>query len=333
MSNVPHEFKDKSPTVERYLEYKRVIQGRGAKTVEEYRSDLRIFCRFLLAKRDGLPTSGEEFDNMSIKNAGDELIASVTRTDVMEFMLYCADVRRCSPVSRARKLTAVRSMYKYFTGIERLVKENPAANVDAPAKKKVLPKYLTVDESISLLEAVEDNEGSKFRERDYCIITLFLNCGMRLSELVSINVGDIEREMKSMRVVGKGNKERIVYLNDACRSALRSWLAVRATDGDIKDRNALFLSRLHTRISRPTVQWVVNKYLTAAGLGYKQLSVHKLRHTAATLMYQSGAADVLALKEILGHEQLSTTQIYTHIGNDALQKAAENHPLAKQKAK
>ena len=330
MSNIPHEFKDKSPTVERYLEYKRVIQGRGAKTVEEYRSDLRIFCRFLLAKRGGLPTSGEEFDNMSIAGADDALIASVTRTDVMEFMLYCADVRGCSPVSRARKLTAVRSMYKYFAGIERLVKENPAANVDAPAKKKVLPKYLTVDESIALLETVEGNE-SKFRERDYCIITLFLNCGMRLSELVSINIGDIEPEMRSMRVIGKGNKERIVYLNDACRTALRSWLAVRAADSEIKDRNALFLSRLHTRISRPTVQWVVNKYLTAAGLGYKQLSVHKLRHTAATLMYQSGAADVLALKEILGHEQLSTTQIYTHIGNDALQKAAENHPLANKK--
>ena len=333
MSNVPHEYKDRSPTVERYLEYKRVIQGRGAKTVEEYRSDLRIFCRFLIAKRNGLPLSGEEFDNMSIAGADDELLSSVSRTDVMEFMLYCADVRGCSPVSRARKLTAVRSMYKYFAGIERMVKENPAANVDSPAKKKVLPKYLTVDESIALLETVEENGDSKFRERDYCIITLFLNCGMRLSELVSINVGDIEREMRSLRVIGKGNKERIVYLNDACRSALRSWLSVRAADGEIKDRNALFISRLHTRISRPTVQWVVNKYLTAAGLGYKQLSVHKLRHTAATLMSQSGAADVLALKEILGHEQLSTTQIYTHIGNDALQKAAENHPLAKQKAK
>ena len=191
-----------------------------------------------------------------------------------------------------------------------------------------------MEESHELLQSVLSDEESKNKERDYCIITLFLNCGMRLSELVGINISDIDRELRSLRVIGKGNKERIVYLNDACKSALMSYLEARQKNIDnIKDKNALFISRLGKRISNKTVQWLVYKYLGEAGLSYKHFSTHKLRHTAATLMYQEGNVDVLSLKEILGHSELNTTQIYTHVSDKKLEEAVKQHPLAGVTAK
>ena len=214
-----------------------------------------------------------------------------------------------------------------------LSSENPAINIDTPAQKKRLPKHLTLEESVALLDAVNSDAESKHRERDYCIITLFLNCGMRLSELTGISLSDLDPELRSLRVIGKGNKERIIYLNDSCRDALRSYIAVRARDGEIKDKNALFISRFHKRMSNQTVQWMVYKYLDAAGLGYKNFSTHKLRHTAATLMYQSGEVDVRVLKDILGHEQLNTTQIYTHVSDSAMETAMTKNPLANLKSK
>ena len=191
-----------------------------------------------------------------------------------------------------------------------------------------------MEESISLLEAIEADTSSKSRERDYAIITLFLNCGMRLSELVGINMNDLDRELRSLRVIGKGNKERIVYLNDACRDALSRYIEVRR---DIISKagntNALFISKQYKRISNKTVQWLVYKYLSLAGLDYKHYSTHKLRHTAATLMYQTGKVDVRVLKEILGHEQLNTTQIYTHVSNQGMQDAIDYNPLANIKSR
>ena len=177
-----------------------------------------------------------------------------------------------------------------------------------------------------LLDAVQNDTESKTRERDYCIITLFLNCGMRLSELCGINLNDIDRELRSLRVIGKGNKERIVYLNDACRDALTKYLSVRRAEGS--NMPALFISKQHKRLSNKTVQWLVYKYLGLAGLDYKHYSVHKLRHTAATLMYQTGKVDVRVLKEILGHEQLNTTQIYTHVSDKNMMDAMAQNPLA-----
>ena len=216
----------------------------------------------------------------------------------------------------------------YLLG-EKILDKNPAVDIESPKRKAALPKYLSENESISLLSSVLADSESHTKERDFCIITLFLNCGMRLSELVGISLSDIDRELRSLRVLGKGNKERIVYLNDACRSALSTYLKCRARGMDaVKDKDALFLSRLGKRISNKTVQWIVYKYLNAAGLEYKHFSVHKLRHTAATLMYQEGGVDVLALKEILGHAQLSTTQIYTHISDKRLEEAVSKNPLA-----
>ena len=214
------------------------------------------------------------------------------------------------------------------------MEKNPAIDMEAPKKKQSLPKFLSMEESIALLEAVENDVESKFKERDYAIITLFLNCGMRLSELVGINLNDLDRELRSLRVIGKGNKERIVYLNDACRSALTTYILIRKSDKYRNvNTNALFISKQYKRISNKTVQWLVYKYLTLAGLDYKHYSTHKLRHTAATLMYQTGKVDVRVLKEILGHEQLNTTQIYTHVSNKGMQDAIDNNPLANIKSK
>lgn len=212
-----------------------------------------------------------------------------------------------------------------------LLEENPAANIESPKQKQALPKFLSLDESLLLLEAVKNDTSSKTRIRDYAIVTLFLNCGMRVSELVGIDLNDVDRELRSMTVTGKGNKQRIVYLNEACRQALGEYRAERLSDKHIKaDTPALFLSNREQRISVKTVQWLVYKYLDLAGLESKHYSVHKLRHTAATLMYQSGNVDVRVLKDILGHEQLNTTQIYTHVSNRSMEEAMAHNPLSQQ---
>lgn len=325
---------DKSPVIERFLRYKLVIQGRSKKTVEEYGLDLRTFFRYLIATREGLPVEGEEFENISVACVDEEFVKSIKTVDILEFMAFTASTRSNSAASRSRKLSAIRMFFKYMTTGEKIITQNPAADIESPKKKKALPKYLSVEESHELLQSVLSDEESKNKERDYCIITLFLNCGMRLSELVGINISDIDRELRSLRVIGKGNKERIVYLNDACKSALMSYLEARQKNIDnIKDKNALFISRLGKRISNKTVQWLVYKYLGEAGLSYKHFSTHKLRHTAATLMYQEGNVDVLSLKEILGHSELNTTQIYTHVSDKKLEEAVKQHPLAGVTAK
>ncbi len=323
--------KDKSPIVERFLRYKLIIQGRSQKTVEEYGLDLRTFFRFLIAMRDGISPNSDEFNEISIACVDETFVKNIKTMDILEFMAYTANARGNSAAARSRKLSTIRMFFKYLTASEKIIEVNPAAEIESPKKKKALPKHLSVSESKELLHSVVADEESKNKDRDYCIITLFLNCGMRLSELVGINLSDIDREMRSLRVVGKGNKERIVYLNDACKSALSAYLLVRAreaTNIKDKDKNALFISRLGNRISVKTVQWLVYKYLDHAGLSYKHFSTHKLRHTAATLMYQEGGVDVLSLKEILGHSELNTTQIYTHVSDKKLEEAVESHPLA-----
>ncbi len=320
---------DTSPVVERFLRYKLVIQGRSPKTVEEYRLDLHTFFVYQIALRRGISPKSEEFEKITIECVDNQFVKDITTLDIMEFLVYMANERGNSTASRARKLSAIKTFFKYMVATERLLEKNPAADIETPKRKNALPKYLTETESVGLLTTILDDQEAKYKERDFCIVTLFLNCGMRLSELCGISLSDIDRDLRSLRVVGKGNKERIVYLNDACRDALKTYLDCRGKNlTDIKEPNALFLSRLGKRISNKTVQWLVYKYLEAAGLEYKHFSTHKLRHTAATLMYQEGGVDVLALKEILGHSQLSTTQIYTHIGDKKLEEAVSKNPLA-----
>ena len=318
-----------SELIERYLSYKLVVQERSEKTVDEYRLDLRQFFRFLVAKKRKISTESDEYEELSIEEVDEEFVKGVTSRDILEFLAFERNKRANQPSARARKLSAIKSFFKYTTVHERITEKNVAADIESPKLKKSLPKYLTEEESIDLLTAVAEDKNSKSRTRDFCIITLFLNCGMRLSELVGIDLTDISSDLSSLRVVGKGNKERMVYLNDACRRALAEWIVTRANlKTRIIDKDALFISNRGTRISNQMVQKTVEKYLKLAGLGNRMLSTHKLRHTAATLLYQKGGVDVLTLKEILGHEQLSTTQIYTHVSNKEVEHAASLHPLA-----
>lgn len=324
-------------SVRNFISYKLTVQGRSQKTMWEYALDLRTFFRFLSAKRGGeniSALSSEDMARIDISDIDIGFIASVTPEEIYDFLYYTLENRSNKWSARARKLSALKSFYKYLTVNAGLVENDPTKNIDGPQKKKTLPKFLTLEESEALLEAVRADVTSKTRERDSCMLILFLNCGMRLSELVGINITDIDSSMESFRVVGKGAKERMIYLNDACRDALRSYLLVRsAMEVEPKDKNALFLSSRHTRISNKTVQWVVYKYLKLAGLEHKHFSTHKLRHTAATLMYQSGNVDVRVLKDILGHEQLNTTQIYTHVNDENIKKAIAANPLANYKPK
>ncbi len=311
--------------VAEFLNYNSVIKNRSDLTVIEYANDLQTFFRFLKISR-GIVADDTPFEEISVDDITIEMISSVTLNDAYLFLIYCKDERDNNERTRARKATTLRMFYKYLTVQKKLLDENPLQELDSPKIKKALPKYLTLDESLDLLKHID----GKFKERDYCIITLFLNCGLRLSELVSLNLSDI-RSNNTMVVTGKGNKERTIYLNAACIDAINAYLPFRPVDG-VKDKDALFISRQKGRISPKTVQYIVKNTLEKAGLKDRELSTHKLRHTAATLMYQYGNVDVLAIKEILGHESLSTTQIYTHIMDEQLQKAADSNPLSSVKA-
>ena len=307
-----------------FLVYMDVIKNKSSLTIEEYSSDLCLFFKFLKLFR-GLVPSSDEFDSIDISDIDEEFIKNVTLNDAYAFLSYCKNERDNQEAARARKVSSIRAFFKYLSLQRQILDENPMQVLDSPKLKKSLPKYLTLEESLKLLNSVD----GKYKERDYCIIVFFLNCGLRLSELVSLNYNDI-RDDRTLRVTGKGNKERTIYLNDACMSAYAQYMSVRPVDGvPIADRSALFLSNRNRRISPKTVQHIVYTYLEKCGLeGY---SVHKLRHTAATLMYQHGNVDVLVLKDILGHENLGTTEIYTHIIDEQLKKASEANPLANVK--
>ena len=314
--------------IQKFAVHKLTIQGCSPKTVTEYLFDLRTFCRYIVAKKNEMVIDDEVLASIPIFSLDDTFFKEITESDIYDFLFYAQRDRSNGIASRTRKLTAIRVFYKFLITKLHCVETNPAANVESPKKKRQLPKHLSIEESIELLSSVKSDAESKTRDRDYCILTLFLNCGMRLSELVNININDIDRSMTSLKVLGKGSKERIIYLNEACRDALAAYLDVRATMLTKGNDSALFLSRLGKRISPKTVQWLVKKYLGEAGLELKNYSTHKLRHTAATLMYQSGNVDIRVLKDILGHEQLNTTQIYTHVSNKSMENAMNENPLS-----
>ena len=325
-------LKSLPPLVREFASYKAVLQNASDMTISEYLLDLRMFFRFLVARDNNVSWESEEFERVDISRIDLEYIKNITTEDIYEFLMYSDNVRGNMAAAKSRKLSAIKGFFKYIQVKRMMIEQNPAANIEAPKKAKTLPKFLSVEESIQLLEAVKNDRESKTRIRDFAMITLFLNCGMRVSELVGINLNDVERELRSVTVTGKGNKQRIVYLNTACREALADYYAERNSERYVSlDTNALFLSNRDQRISVKTVQWMVKKYLDAAGLSNRGYSVHKLRHTAATLMYQSGNVDVRTLKDILGHEQLNTTQIYTHVSNQSMEDAMAQNPLSRVK--
>ena len=318
------------PLIREFASYKLAIQGCSQKTVDEYLLDLRTFFRYLIAKQHGIDPDSDEFCEISIINIDVDYVKDVTTEQIYDFLLYTGNVRKNMWASKARKLSAIKGLFKFMTVKRGYLEENPAANIESPKHKKTLPKFLSLAEAKQLLDTVRNDVESKTRLRDLCIITLFLNCGMRLNELVGISLTDLDRELSHVRVVGKGSKERIIYLNDACKTVLVDYLQnyrLIEKNHNISDK-ALFLSNREKRISDKMVQAMVYKYLDMSGLGSKRYSVHKLRHTAATLMYQTGNVDIRVLKDILGHEQLNTTQIYTHVSDKNMMNAMAQNPLA-----
>ena len=325
------DYRSEAPPVLRdFLSYHETIKGHSRATVDEYFLDLRNFFRYLKIERGLVPRS-TELDDISIQDVDLKLIASVTLNDVYDYMAFLSrdkvkNERSHEPEyglmasSRARKIATIRSFYKYLTVKTKQLDVNPVEGLDTPKTTKSLPRYLTLDESRRLLDAVDGVN----RERDYCIICIFLNCGLRISEIVGLNIGDVRGD--SLRVLGKGNKERIVYLNDACQAAIEAYKPVRSQMVG-SSVSALFVSNRRQRMGREAVHAMVKKTLLKAGLDPDKYSSHKLRHTAATLMLQNGV-DVRTLQEVLGHEHLNTTQIYTHVDNSELRVAAQANPLA-----
>ena len=314
------DYRTEAPPILRdFLVYHETIQGHSRRTVDEYYLDLRNFFRFLKQSKNLVPKD-TPMDNISIDDADLALVRDVTLTDIYSYMNYLSRDRGLNNTSRARKVATIRSFYKYLTNKAKLLEANPVQDLDSPRLKKSLPKYLNLDESLDLLDHVDGKNAS----RDYCILTLFLNCGLRISELVGLNKTDVRGEQ--LRVLGKGNKERMLFLNDACQRALEDWLTERDSL-TLVDQNALFVTlQNRRRISTAAVHKLVKKHLTAAGLDSTQYSSHKLRHTAATLMLQNGV-DVRTLQEVLGHDHLNTTQIYTHVDSENMRTAAKANPL------
>ena len=315
-------FQDEAfPILKEYLYYQQTIRQKSTKTIDEYFLDLRTFFRFMKVYR-GLVPAGAEFEEIAIDDIDLPFLRKIDLTDAYEYMNYLQRERQNNAASRARKSSSIKGFFKYITKKKHYLDKDPLEELETPKKKKALPKYLTLEQSMELLNAVEGEN----RERDYAIITLFLNCGLRVSEMAGLNYTDI-RSDNTIRVLGKGSKERIIYLNSACLNAVNDYMRVRPVDG-VKDKNALFISRNHRRMSVKTIQAMVYKYLEKIGLSAQGYSCHKLRHTAATLMYQHGGVDVRVLKDVLGHENLGTTEIYTHLSSEQMKNAADSNPLA-----
>lgn len=321
---VNKKFNDCPQLLQDFLFYTLTIRGRSPKTVDAYYIDLRTFFRYIKSVKTEI-NADLPFADIPINDVSIDLIRGITLSDVYGFLNYTMSERENIAKTRSRKVSSIRSFFKYLTTKAGLLAENPVKDLEMPTAKKSMPKYLTLEESIELMSSVD----TKFSERDYCIITLFLNCGMRLSELVGINISDIRDN--TVKLLGKGNKERVIYLNDACLYAIDRYIKVREIPARASEKNTLFLSNRGTRLTPRRVEQIVESCLRLAGLSNKGYSPHKLRHTAATLMYQHGGVDIRVLKEVLGHANLSTTEIYTHVSDKQIEKAADSSPLSKIK--
>lgn len=317
-----------------YLNYNANL-NKSKNTIKEYRYDLTNFLIYMkFIKSSNKKIRIEQI--MSINDIDAKFLNNIDLNDIYSYMSYLKDNCNNAATSRARKVASIKGFFKYLHVKAKLIADNPAKELESPKLGRRLPKYLTLEQSISLLDNVKNKKplGKQHDNmlRDYAIITLFLNCGLRLSELVGININHIKFDESILTVIGKGDKERTVYLNKACIDAIKDYLEVRSLEEKIIDKNALFLSERKQRISKRTVQHNIKQYLRTLSDNTAKLSTHKLRHTAATLMYQYGNVDIRALQEILGHESIATTEIYTHVDNSQIREAIENNPLANYKA-
>jgi integrase/recombinase XerD len=314
---------DIPPILDDYLNYMETIKGLSPNTVKEYFFDLRTFFRFI-KMRYRLVKKDTPFDEIEIHDVDVDLIKKINIQDLHAYISYIDKVKLNGNFSKSRKIASLKSFFKYLYSIVNLIDNNPADKLEFPKTDKRHPTYLTLEECERLLKTILDNKNEYYRKRDYAIVMLFLNCGLRLSELASININKIKDD--TLTVIGKGNKERTIYLNKSCIDAINNYLEVRPKDPI--DKDALFLSKRKTRMSNRAIQHMIDKYLERAGFDISVYSTHKLRHTAATLMYKHGNVDIRALQEILGHKNVSTTQIYTHIDNERLREAVKSNPLA-----
>ena len=329
LRNDNEEFKTFPRFLRDYANYLSAVESKSEKTICEYLLDLRTFFRYYIMIENDEYLTIDELEKISIKHLTLDDVNRIRTQDIVDFIAYARNDRKNNSSTRNRKLSSIKSFFRHAHNKKHYIDKNPAEDIDGIQNSKSLSKYLTVEEAVRLLEAVNSDTESKTRPRDYSIIALFLNTGMRLSELVGLNLESFDPQITSVRVLGKGSKERIIYLNNAARDAVMSYMHIRLDPRFIRTSDhAFFLSARQQRISPKTVQWMVNKYLSLAGLGSKGYSVHKLRHTAATLMYQSGKVDIRVLKDILGHEQLNTTQIYTHLVSKNLEEAMDKNPLS-----
>ena len=307
-----------------FLNYLGTIRGKSKNTIDGYKVDLIMFFRFLKLYR-GRVSNNQDFETIQINDIDDNFIKRIKLSDLFAFISFAENYRNNGSYARARKVATLKSFFKYLHGKAKIIDENPALELESPKISKRNPIYLTLEESKALLNSID----GKYRERDYCIITLFLNCGLRLSELCGIDISRIKGD--TLTVIGKGNKERTVYLNSACMKAIRNYLMIRNQDYDkIKDKDALFISKNNVRINKRSVELMLKKYLGKADLDTDKYTPHKLRHTAATLMYKYGNVDIRSLQKILGHENVSTTQIYTHVDDEKLREAVRSNPLSEE---
>ena len=321
---------DRNPMfLNKFLDYQSVTLNKSPNSVKEYNYDLVRFLKYISYKKK--LTDKKNFDEIEIHDFSLEALDSITEDDIQSYLFFMANNYESKPATISRKASTIRIFFK-FLHKRKFISNNPALDIETPKREKRLPKYLSLAESEKLLTTINDDEKDRNKPRDFAIITVFLNCGIRLSELVGINISNIDFTENKMTVIGKGNKERIVYLNSACIEAYNEYMKVRPID-EVKDKKALFISRNHRRMSVKTIQAMVYKYLEKIGLDSQGYSCHKLRHTAATLMYQQGGVDVRVLKEVLGHENLGTTEIYTHLSSEQMKNAADSNPLAKIKPK
>lgn len=304
-----------------YLVHLKVVRMLSERTINEYYFDTRLFLKYI--HKNNIDSDAETED-IDIADMSVDEIKNISVKDVYNFIFYVADERQNDKRTRYRKKSALKSFFKYLVRTERIIENDPTREIDMPSPKTALPKFLSLNESMKLLETSNNSDSL----RDYCIITLLLNCGMRLSELTGINIKDIDFTENRIRIIGKGNKERMIYLNNACISALKNYLEIRCDNPKAVDEPALFISNQNKRISKRRVQQIVENTVKASGLDDKGITTHKLRHTAATLMYQYGEADILTLKELLGHSSISTTEIYTHLDSEQVRNAVEGNPLA-----
>ena len=311
------QFEACPPLIKKFLLYNSTIQGKSYQTVKTYYYDIKSFLIFLIKFKGLSPTDS---DNPDLSLVTVEFLNNISDQDIYEYLYYCQKDLHSSPATRSKHVSAIREYFNYLYKHERIIDANPAEDIQKPKLAKRLPKYLTEEQTYQLLKAVD----GPYKERDYCIMVIFLNCGLRISELVGLNYSDIKKN-NTMVIHGKGNKERSLYLNEACKRTLEQYKAVRPVDG-VKDKDALFLSRQGNRIHPDTVRYIIEKALKKSGLSGLGITCHKLRHTAATLMYKKGV-DIRTLQEILGHESLDTTRIYTHISNEQMKKALEKNSI------